>query len=466
MTVIQMSQRELDRLKVMIDLSDRRLGLDDAARLLGVGRRQLFRLRTIFRDHGAVGLISRKRGRRSNRAHGDTLRQTVVSLVRDRYADFGPTLAAEKLAKLHGLRLGVETLRQWMIADGIWLRRKDRLRRVQQPRPRRDCLGELVQIDGSEHWWFEGRGPQCTLLVYIDDATSRLMQLKLVETESAFDYFKASRDYLEVHGKPVAFYSDKHSIFRISKVGAVQGDGMTQFGRALHELNIEIICANTPQAKGRVERANKTLQDRLVKEFRLLGVSTMADGNAMLPSFMVDYNMRFAKEPRNAKDLHRPLTMDDDVDAVFSWQEARTVSNSLTLQYDKVLFLLEPSEFSRGLARKRVTVLDYPDGRLAIRYQGRDLPYATFDKLRQVPQANVVENKSLGAALAVIKTQQSRRDGELAALPHAIPAPAVTADRLASALAFVREMQSKREWKRSGNAPTRRGQTNHMFKVG
>lgn len=172
----------------------------------------------------------------------------MIGLVRDRYADFGPTLAAEKLRELHGLPLGVETLRQWMIADGLWLRRKDRRARVFQPRPRRACLGELVQIDGSEHWWFEDRGPPCTLLVFIDDATGRLMELRLVETEAAFGYFQSTRAYLETHGKhacklargPVTFYSDKHSIFRISKADAVQGRGMTQFGWALHDLNIDI----------------------------------------------------------------------------------------------------------------------------------------------------------------------------------------------------------------------------------
>jgi len=234
--------------------------------------------------------VSRKRGRPSNRSHNTTLRRTVIGLVRERYADFGPTLAAEKLLELHGLPLGVETLRQWMIADGLWLRRKDRRQRVFQPRPRRACLGELVQIDGSEHWWFEGRGPQCTLLVFIDDATSRLMELRLVETEAAFGYFQSTRAYLAAHGKPVTFYSDKHSIFRISKADAVQGRGMTQFGRALHDLNIDILCANTPQAKGRVERANKTLQDRLVKEFRLQGVCSIEAGNAALPAFMAAYN--------------------------------------------------------------------------------------------------------------------------------------------------------------------------------
>ena len=185
-------------------------------------------------------------------------------MIRERYWDFGPTLAAEKLREVHQITLGRETLRLWMIEAGIWADRKQRRNQVHQPRHRRECVGELVQIDGCEHWWFEDRGPQCTLLVFVDDATSRLMHLQFVESESTFAYFHAARAYLEAWGKPVAFYSDKHGVFRVNHPGALGGDGMTQFGRALHALNIDIICANSSPAKGRVERAHKTLQDRLV----------------------------------------------------------------------------------------------------------------------------------------------------------------------------------------------------------
>jgi hypothetical protein len=296
-------------------------------------------------------------------------------------------LAAEKLAERHGLHLGVETVRRWMLADGIWKDRRQRLKSVHQPRYRRECVGELIQIDGSEHWWFENRGPQCTLLVFIDDATSRLMHLRFVESESTFDYFVAARTYLQRYGKPVAFYSDKHATVRVNKAGATGGDGMTQFGRALHELNIDIICANIPQAKGRVERANGTLQDRLVKEMRLAGISGIEAGNAFLPAFTEDYNRRFAKAPFSDKDLHRPLTERDDIDDAFAWKEERTVSFNLTLQYDKVLFILEPNEITRPLARQRVMVFDYPDGRFAIKHKGRPPPYRVFDKIRQVDQA-------------------------------------------------------------------------------
>jgi hypothetical protein len=215
--------------------------------------------------------------------------------------------------------------------------------------------------------------------------------------------------YLEAWGKPVAFYSDKHGVLRVNHPGALGGDGMTQFGRALHALNIDIICANSSQAKGRVERAHKTLQDRLVKELRLAGVCTLAEGNALLPAFMANYNARFARPPANKKDLHRPLRAGDDLEDAFAWKEQRHLSQALTLQYDKVIFILEPSEPARAAIGKYVTVFDYRDGRLAIRHNGVDLTYRTFDKVRQVDQGAIADNKHLGAALAMIRDEQLRR---------------------------------------------------------
>ena len=431
MTVICMSRQEIDRVSVLRDLDQRRITVAQAATLMHLTRRQVFRLAKAFRACGPEALVSRRRGRPSNRRYPERLRSQALDLIREHDADFGPTLAAEKLAERHGIHLARETVRQWMLADGLWTDRKQRLRPVHQPRHRRDCVGDLVQIDGSEHGWFEERGPRCTLLVYIDDATSRLMHLKFVPSESTFDYFQATREYLETHGKPVAFYADKHATFRVNKAGAVSGDGMTQFGRALHELNIDIICANSSQAKGRVERANQTLQDRLVKELRLAGISTLEAGNAFLSGFLAEHNRRFAKAPRDARNLHRPLGPSDNLDEVFAWKEERTVSTSLTLQYDKVIFILEPTAIARGLARQRVTVVDYPDGRLSIRHNGIDLPDRTFDKLQQVNQAAVVENKRLGPVLA-----------------------------------YIAERQKDCDMRRSKKAPRRQGQRDHLFKVG
>jgi hypothetical protein len=411
-TVRLMSDGELTRLEVLRDLDQKRLTTDAAAQLLGLERRQLFRLLKAYRIEGPTGLISKRRGRPSNRRKPEELRSKALAIIREHYWDFGPTLAAEKLREVHQITLGRETLRLWMIEDGLWLDRRQRRKQVHQPRCRRECVGELVQIDGCEHWWFEDRGPQCTLLVFVDDATSRLMHLQFVESESTFAYFHAARAYLEGWGKPVAFYSDKHGVFRVNQPGALGGDGMTQFGRALHALNIDIICANSSQAKGRVERAHKTLQDRLVKELRLAGVRTLAEGNALLPAFIADYNTRFAKLPANGKDLHRPLCAGDDLEDAFAWKEERTLSQALTLQYDKVIFILEPSEQAKAAIGKRVTVFDYPDGRLSLRHKGIELAYRTFDKIRQIGQGAIVDNKRLGSVLAMIRDEQLRRGPE------------------------------------------------------
>src|SRR6201981_1405348 len=282
-----MSKREFSRLGVLLRVQSGRLRVADACVLIGLQRRQVFRpLRGLKRD-GATSLLSKRRGRPSNHRLPDEVRTLALSIVRERYSDFGPSLAAEKLAEHHGCSVSRETLRGWMIADGLWRDRRHRLPSPHQPRRRRDCLGELVQIDGSEHAWFEDRGPPCTLLAFVDDATSRLMQLRCLPPESAFYDSRTPRAYLEAHGKPVAFYSDSTASYRVNRKEAVGGDGVTQFGRALLALNSAIICANSPQAKGRIERAFGTLQDRMVKELRLAGVSSMTAETAwLLPGFI------------------------------------------------------------------------------------------------------------------------------------------------------------------------------------
>src|ERR1700722_52007 len=363
MVVLSMSKQEFSRLDVLLRIQSGRLRVADACALMGLRRRQVFRLLRGLQRDGATSLLSKRRGQPSNHRLPPEVRTLALSIVRERFVDFGPTFAAEKLAELHGCSVSRETLRGWMIEDGLWIDRRHRLPSPHQPRRRRDCLGELVQIDGSEHAWFETRGEICTLLAFVDDATSRLMQLRFVASESTFDYFRTTRGYLEVHGKPVAFYSDKHSIFRVNSKDVMGGEGVTQFGRALSELNIDIICANSPQAKGRVERAFGTLQDRLVKELRLAGISTVAAANAWLPAFMADYNTRFGHAPENAKDLHRKLTAADDLSEVLAWREERTVTKNLTLHYDCMMLLLDPTPLARGLVRKTVDVVNYPDGR-------------------------------------------------------------------------------------------------------
>ena len=346
MALITMSRKELGRLEALVGLDAGRITAAQAARLIGVGERQVFRLLKACRTRGAEGLASRRRGRPSNRSCGEPVREAVLAAIREHYPDFGPTRAAEKLAEAHDLRLGRATVRRWMAAAGLWVPRKERGPRVHQPRHRREGLGELVQVDGCEHHWLEDRGPPpCTLLVFVDDATSRLMHLRLVPSESTFAYLRAARSYVEAHGRPVALYADKHTVFRVA--GAGRDGGTTQLGRALAELNVDLICANSSQAinggavdpgpqgrrpagrrGGRVERAHKTLQDRLVKERRLAGASSIEAANALLPTFVAGYNARFGKEPRRPEDLHRAVP--GAADWTRPWRYARSARSRPT----------------------------------------------------------------------------------------------------------------------------------------
>ncbi len=403
-----MSHEELDRFGVITRVQERRLTQAEAARMLGLGVRQVQRLCAAVRQDGADGLVSRKRGRPSARRFAESYRRAIVTLITEHYSDFGPTLASEKLLERHGINVSNETVRKLMIEARLWRTRAQRKPKIQQPRPRRPCFGELIQIDGSEHRWFEDRAPMCVLLVFVDDATGQLVGMRFCESESTFEYMQLAKSYLLEYGKPVALYSDKHSVFRVNKVGATHGEGLTQFGRALHDLNIESICANSAPAKGRVERANGTLQDRLVKELRLAKIASIDAGNAFLEPFRRDYNARFGRAPMSDHDAHRKILKPERVrlDDVFCWQESRAVSRSLTLQYDKVIYLITPGPDTNMVAGKHVMVCDYPDGRLKIRFEGRELPYKEFDRLSQIHQGDIVNNKRLGSVLAFARDEQ------------------------------------------------------------
>ena len=403
---ITISMHELERVKIIESVVQHRLTIVLAAERLQLCERQVSRL---VRRYEAAGLVSARRGMPSNRELPIDLRARAMALVRERYADFGPTLACEKLAESHGLVLAKETVRRWIRDAGLWVPRRQRPPKIHQPRARRACLGELVQIDGSDHSWFEDRAPACTLLVYVDDATSQIMVLHFTATESAFSYFEATRVYLERHGKPVALYSDRASVFRptYSRNGA---RGVTQFGRAMYELNIDTFCANSSSAKGRVERAHLTLQDRLVKELRLRGIQTMEAANAYAPSFMAAYNARFARPPRSTFNAHRPLRDDEDLDAILTWRVMRKVSDSLTVLNDLMIYLLEDTEASRKLIGHYIDVWEYPDGRIELRAGGVALPYLPYDKLPEIDQGAVIEHKRLGPALQVAQALQAQRD--------------------------------------------------------
>jgi hypothetical protein len=363
-----------------------------------------------YKQAGAAGVGSAARGRPGNRKLDEATAYRALILIRDRYADFGPTLACEKLRECHGLRLSKETVRHLMTEAGLWIPRKQRPPKIHQPRNRRSCLGELIQIDGSDHRWFEERAPACTLLVFIDDATSRLMTLHFTATESTFSYFEATRQYIEAHGKPVALYSDRASVFHCNNPASTPGKGVTQYGRALYELNVDTLCANSSQAKGRVERANLTLQDRLVKELRLRKIDTKEAANAYAPHFIADFNGRFGKEPRSAYNAHRPLRDDEDLDLILTCRVSRCVTATLTVQYDRVMYLLDDTAANRGLIHHYLDVYEYPDGRIEIRANGAALTYRQYDRLSDMDQGAVVDNKRLGHVLEVAQQVQLERD--------------------------------------------------------
>jgi transposase len=392
--LLSMSKREISRLEVMQRLKDKRLLQKEAAQLLGVSVRQVKRLWRSYRKQGAKGLVSQRRGKPSNHHLDAGVMQQALDLIKEKYADFGPTLAHEKLSEVDKLEISRESVRQLMIAEGIWKPRRAKQAPTHQMRERRACIGELVQIDGSDHAWFEDRGPKCTLLVFIDDASGQLQELWFVPDETFFAYCEASRHYIERYGKPVAFYSDKHGIFRVNQEQTSgSGSGLTQFGRAMQELEIQIICANSPQAKGRVERANQTLQDRLVKELRLRSISDMQSANAFLPEFREDFNRRFAMQPRSTHDAHRPLLKTDNLDLIFTHQKIGTLTKDLTVQSRGFVYQIQSDRPDYALRHAQVSVCENPRGEVTILYKNKPLAYTIYHKPPR--QAEVADTKTL-----------------------------------------------------------------------
>ena len=395
--LLEMSAKELNRLEVMQRLSRKQMSQKEAGQILALSTRQIKRLLRAFREKGAAGLVSKHRGRTGNNRLSADVKRKALNLLKTKYKGFGPTLAHEKLVEREKLKLSDESVRKLMIEENLWKPRKAKKVVVHQLRERRACFGELIQIDGSPHDWFEGRAEACVLLVFIDDATGQLVQLLFVEQESFFSYCQAAEGYFRQSGKPVAFYSDKHGIFRVNLPSTGVGQALTQFGRAMLELDIEIICANSPQAKGRVERVIQTLQDRLPKELRLRDISNMTKGNAYLPEFLQDFNQRFAVEARSSVNAHRPLTPKEDLARILTWQETRTLSKNLTLQFEKVVYQIQTQRPSYALRNAQVTVCVNHREQITILYRGQALSYSIYKQ--QTKQAEIVSTKQLDAAL-------------------------------------------------------------------
>jgi hypothetical protein len=392
-----MSAKELNRFEVMQRLCEKRMSQKEAGKILNLSTRQIKRLLKAYRQQGVAGLVSKHRGRKGNNRLSQDVKKRALNLLKTKYKGFGPTLAHEKLVEKDKLKLSDESVRKLMIAEDLWKPRRAKKVETHQLRERRACFGELIQIDGSPHDWFEGRAPACVLLVFIDDATGQLVQLLFVECESFFGYCQAAEGYFRQYGKPLAFYSDRHGIFRVNVPSTGSGESLTQFGRAMQELDIQIICANSPQAKGRVERVIQTLQDRLPKEMRLRGIANLIDGNAYLPEFLQDFNQRFAVEARSSVNAHRLLTPKDDLARILTWQETRTLSKNLTLQFEKVVYQIQTHRPSYALRNAQVIVCVNAQEDITILYKGKALPYSIYKQ--QTKQAEIVSTKQLNQVL-------------------------------------------------------------------
>ena len=381
-----MSLKEAKRAQILEHMTAGKISQTEAAKRIGVTVRQVHRLDKSYRAFGPAGLISKKRGRNPNNRIEPAVLAQAMALIGAHYADFGPTLAAEKLSRQHAITLSVEAVRQQMIVAGLWQPEKGGKISIHPMRCRRARVGELIQIDGSPHDWFEGRGAPCTLLVFIDDASSTLTQLRFVPTETTLGYMRVLHDHIVAHGVPVALYSDKHSIFRINARDA-DPEAETQFSRAARELGIESIHAHSPQAKGRVERANQTLQDRLVKEMRLAGINDMGSANAWLAEghYIDDHNRRFAVMPKDAADAHRRYAGSPEALArTLSVRVTKTLSKNLSCQHENQLLQVVTTGTGLGLRGAKVTLHEHFNGRKELLWKQRKLGFTVLDKpLRQ-----------------------------------------------------------------------------------
>jgi hypothetical protein len=373
---IAMSQGERDVLKVMHAVLDGKRTQAEAARLLDLSVRQIRRIQRKLAAGGDAAIVHGLRGKPSNHPPNKDLKHAVLEAYRQRYHDFGPTFASEKLAD-EGLVVCPQTLRRWLVEAGLW-QRKRRREKHRSRRPRRGCFGELVQMDASEHDWLEGRGEQIVLINMIDDATSRVMArfYPAGTTEAHMDLLWR---WLERFGRPKGLYTDRHSIFEPQDKGRALPDAVTQFGRALAELDIGLICAKSPQAKGRVERSFNTGQDRWVKELRLAGATTCDEANEVLQRVVPAHNRRFSKAAREATDAHRPLGPGHDLKAILSFQAERVVSNDYTIRFRNRFYQLLPPALP-GQRGGKVVIEERLDGSMAIRFRG------TYLKYQEVPR--------------------------------------------------------------------------------
>jgi len=415
--ILHMSDQEQSRAEIICLYVEGHIKQKTAAKRIGLSTRQIRRHAKEYRLHGAKALIHGNRGQVSNRKIRDDIKLRALALVHEHYHDFGPTFAAEKLLEKHDIDISSETLRQWMISDGIWKTKSKKKQNNHPTRERRPRMGELVQIDGTPHDWFEGRSAKCTLIVFIDDATSKLLDLQFYPTEGTQGYMEGLRRCMKAYGRPVSLYSDRHSSLTVNTTDAASGEQLTQFGRALKTLDIEHIKANSPQAKGRVERANLTLQDRLLKEMRLEGISNIEEGNAFLATYMEKHNQKFAVLPACDEDAHRPvLHNEEELDLIFSKHHKRKLSKNLALQYNNTTYQINIKGIGYAMRGSTITVCEAFDGSVTLLYKGKSLQYSTFKRGEKIPEP--VSEKGINQAVNQALEKQSQRTNYKPKIDH------------------------------------------------
>ncbi len=392
MEVLMMSRKALDQMSVFEKLKVKEMKQKEASLVLGLSERQVREKLRLYRAQGPPSLIHGLRGKVSNNNLSSELREKALNLVREKYSDFGPTFAAEKLQEIDHITINHESLRQDMIKDGLWHPRRRKVK-YREWRERKACLGELVQLDGSDHDWFEGRAPKCDLLAFIDDATSNILQLEFA-AESTRGVMSSTKKYLEKHGRPVGFYTDRGSVYKVNQNNP-EHDKLTQFERALGELNIEPIHARSPQAKGRVERLFGTLQDRLVKEMRLRGISTIEEANRFIEDeYLPKHNQKYAVAPKSNTNLHRSVE-NYDIANILCIKEERILTNDFTLRYENQWFQLEKNQKTLIFSKDKITVITQLTGEVQLMIRNTKIYFHQIKKpaVKEKVRTDIQENR-------------------------------------------------------------------------
>lgn len=390
---IIMSTEEIKRSEILRMADERLITQKKGAKRIDVTERHFRRLLQRYREGGPEGILSKQRGKPSHNRISEGKKEKILNKLKEDYQGFGPTLASEKLLERDGIRVSKETVRQIMIEKGLHqpkIRKKDRIHPLRERRTRR---GELVQMDGSYHAWLEDRAEKACLLLFVDDATSEILEAEFVEHESYEAYSTLCKRYFRQHGLPEAFYTDRFSVFRVNQTNVTTTEAQTQFERAMAELGIELICASSPQAKGRVERANQTLQDRLVKEMRLAGIKDYKSANAFLRDYFPVYNLKFAVHPANPIDSHEPLRPENDLELIFTKRFTRKLSKDLQFQYERVIYQIETDRPAYALQGREVTVCVSENGKLTVLLNQTPLKFTRF--IRQPKRNTLATSKDI-----------------------------------------------------------------------